>query len=89
MIYYDTTKMGAAKHRSGLMRLTSRLMEELGSAVQPVAWDGRRRGFVAGKHRSPVVFGPADWLLTVEMFSEAERPGFRRSEERRVGKECW
>lgn len=77
MIYYDTTKMGAAKHRSGLMRLTSRLMEELGSAVQPVAWDGRRRGFVAGKHRSPVVFGPADWLLTVEMFSEAERPGFR------------
>ena len=26
MIYYDTTKMGAARHRSGLMRLTSRLM---------------------------------------------------------------
>jgi len=76
MIYYDITKMGAAKHRSGLMRLTSRLMEELGSTVTPVSWDGRRRGFVTGKKRGPVGFVAADWLLTVEMFSEAERPGF-------------
>ena len=76
MIYYDITKMGAAKHRSGLMRLTSRLMEELGSVVTPVSWDGRRRGFVAGKKRALVVFTATDWLLTVEMFSEAERPGF-------------
>jgi glycosyltransferase involved in cell wall biosynthesis len=76
MIYYDTTKMGAAKHRSGLMRLTSRLMEEMGSTVKPVVWDGRRRGFVAGKKRTPVNFTATDWFLTVEMFSEAERPGF-------------
>jgi glycosyltransferase involved in cell wall biosynthesis len=76
MIYYDTTKMGAAKHRSGLMRLTSRIREELGSTVIEVAWDGRRRGFVSGKQHAPVKFAPADWLLTVEMFSEAERPGF-------------
>jgi glycosyltransferase involved in cell wall biosynthesis len=76
MIYYDITKMGAAKHRSGLMRLTSRLMEELGSTVTPVSWDGRRRAFVAGENRQPVEFVQSDWLLTVEMFSEAERPGF-------------
>ena len=76
MIFYDTTKMGAAKHRSGLMRLTSRLMEELGSAVVPVTWDGRRRIFVEGPKREPVKWAQADWLLTVEMFSEAERPGF-------------
>ena len=76
MIYYDTTKMGAAKHRSGLMRLTSRLMEELGSTVTPVLWDGRRCAFVAGEKRELVKFAATDWLLTVEMFSEAERPGF-------------
>jgi len=76
MIYYDTTKMGPARHRSGLMRLTSRLMEELGSAVTPVTWDGRRRAFLAGEKREVVTFAATDWLLTVEMFSEAERPGF-------------
>ena len=76
MIYYDITKMGAARHRSGLMRLTSRLMEELGSMLTPVSWDGRRRAFVTGMERTPVAFKPADWMLTVEMFSEAERPGF-------------
>ena len=76
MIYYDTTKMGPARHRSGLMRLSSRLREELGSAVTPVSWDGRRRAFTVGPKRTPVVFTATDWLLTVEMFSEAERPGF-------------
>ncbi|MBI2498338.1 MAG: glycosyltransferase [Opitutae bacterium] len=76
MIYYDTTKMGAARHRSGLTRLTSRLMEELGGNVTPVTWDGRRRTFIVGKARTPVPFAPADWLLTVEQFCEAERPGF-------------
>lgn len=68
--------MGPARHRSGLMRLTSRLMEELGSTVTPVSWDGRRRAFVSGKKRELVKFAATDWLLTVEMFSEAERPGF-------------
>jgi len=77
MIYYDTTKMGAAKHRSGLMRLSSRIREELGSVVMEVAWDGRRRGFVMGPKRERVPFAAADWLLTVEQFSEAERTGFR------------
>ena len=74
MIYYDTTKMGAAKHRSGLMRLTSRLQEELGGTVTPVFWDA---GFRNYKDRAPIAFKQEDWLLTVELFSEAERPGFR------------
>ncbi len=77
MIYYDMTKMGAAKHRSGLMRLSSRIREELGSVVTEVAWDGRRRGFVTGKPAAPVTFKPDDWLLTVEQFCEADRSGFR------------
>lgn len=76
MIYYDTTKLGPARYRSGLTRLTSRLMEELGSTVTPVSWDGRRRAFVTGKQREPVGWAAVDWLFTVELFSEAERPGF-------------
>ncbi len=77
MIYYDTTKMGTARHRSGLMRLSSRIREELGSVVSEVTWDGRRRGFVSGKPAAAVAFKPDDWLLTVEQFCEADRPGFR------------
>jgi glycosyltransferase involved in cell wall biosynthesis len=77
MIYYDTTKMGAARHRSGLMRLSSRIREELGSVVTEVAWDGKRRGFTTGESRVPVDFKRDDWLLTVEQFCEADRPGFR------------
>lgn len=77
MIYYDTTKMGAARHRSGLMRLSHRIREELGSYVTEVVWDGPRRAFTLGRKGEPVVFQPADWLLTVEQFCEADRPGFR------------
>lgn len=77
MIYYDTTKMGAAKHRSGLMRLSSRIREELGSVVTEVAWAGAQRGFTQGGKGARVAFTPDDWLLTVEQFCEADRPGFR------------
>lgn len=76
MIYYDTTKMGAAKQRSGLTRVSSRLREEFGGTITEVTWDGNRRGFVAGKEQAVVRFAPSDWLLTVELFSEVERPGF-------------
>ena len=76
MIYYDTTRMGSARHHSGLTRLSSRLREELGSVVTPVTWDGRRRAFVTKQNPRSVEFTGADWLFTVEMFSEAERPGF-------------
>ena len=77
MIYYDVTKMGGARGRSGLTRVSSRLREELGASVAPVAWDGRRRRFVVSGDGRPVAFAPADWLLTVELFSGDERPGFR------------
>src|SRR6478736_9247051 len=68
--------MGAAKHRSGLMRLSSRIREELGSVVTEVTW--KRGAFALADDPGQVApLKPADWLLTVEQFSEAERPGFR------------
>ncbi len=76
MIYYDTTKMGAAKHRSGLTRVSGRLQEEFGGTVMPVTWDGAQRTFVMVTGGLSVKFTSADWLFTVELFSEAERPGF-------------
>jgi glycosyltransferase involved in cell wall biosynthesis len=75
MIYFDSTRWGKAKHRSGLMRLTSRIREELGGVVTIATWDRQVRGFVTGKKPAPVQFAPDDWLLTVEQFNEAERPG--------------
>lgn len=77
MIYYDVTKMGSARQKSGMTRTSSRLLREFGPAVTPVAWEARRRGWVGTDSRAPVALRPDDWLLTVEMFSEAERPGFR------------
>lgn len=74
MIYYDVTKMGAARHKSGLMRVSSRVLESLGGAATLVSW--KRGRFVAANDR-PVEFKPTDWLVTVELFSGAERPGFR------------
>jgi hypothetical protein len=76
MIYYDITKMGAARHRSGLTRVSGRLQEEFGGTVTHVAWDGARRAFVMGKEKTAVAFKSVDWLLTVELFSTGERPGF-------------
>jgi glycosyltransferase involved in cell wall biosynthesis len=74
MIYYDITKMGPARHKSGLMRVSSRLWAALGATAHGVSWrDGR---FVGAKGR-PVPFAAEDWLVTVELFSGAERPGFR------------
>ena len=40
MIFFDTTKTGAAGHRSGLMRVSARLRDELGSAATAVSWPG-------------------------------------------------
>jgi len=75
MIYYDITKMGGAAHRSGLTRVSGRLGQELGSAITPVKWDGRARRFTLADGKRRVEWTVADWLLTVELFSEAERPG--------------
>jgi glycosyltransferase involved in cell wall biosynthesis len=78
MIHFDVTKTSAARHQSGLMRLNARLREELGAAVRPVGWDGRAQGWRDAASRRPVKFAASDWLLTVELFSEPERPGFWR-----------
>jgi len=74
MIYFDVTKSAGMKHHSGMMRLIGRLRAELGAAVQPATWDGRR-GEWRDATRRPVAFAAADWLLTGELFSEPERPG--------------
>lgn len=76
MIYLDVTKSGAARHQSGLMRLNARLRDELGAAATPVIWVGGKDGWLQSGHRAPVRFLPSDWLLTAELFSEPERPGF-------------
>jgi glycosyltransferase involved in cell wall biosynthesis len=73
MIYFDVTKSGKAGHRSGLTRVSSRLAEELGGAAVRVEWDGDFREQGKG---APVTFAAADRLLTSELFSEEERPGF-------------
>lgn len=65
MIYFDITKTGSVRHRSGLARLSVRLREELGAAAAGLSWtEARDRA------------GPRDWFVTTELFSEAERPGF-------------
>lgn len=65
MIHFDVTKMGAAGHRSGLMRVSERLRDELGASATPVRWPWPAD-----------LGGETDWLLTAEIFSPEERPGF-------------
>ncbi len=77
MIHYDITKMGGKAPRSGLTRLSARLQQELAGRATPVAWDVRRRAWVDAARRLPAELTKDDWLLTVELFSEAERPGMR------------
>ncbi len=73
MIFFDTTKTGPARHRSGLNRVSARLRDELGHRATAVAWDGARRDFASpGTHP----LRSTDWLLTAELFSEEERPGW-------------
>ena len=73
MIYFDVTKAAGARHRSGLLRVSARLREELGPRAMPVVW---RSGWRNATTRIAVTFQTADWLVTPELFSEAERPGF-------------
>ncbi len=72
MIYYDVTKAGTSGHRSGLMRVSARLGDELRAVVTEVRWDG---GWREAKTGAPVQPRREDWLLTGELLSEAERPG--------------
>ncbi|ATC64929.1 hypothetical protein CMV30_13680 [Nibricoccus aquaticus] len=75
MIYFDVTKMGVAKHRSGLMRVSGRLRDELGAAVSEVVWR-ERAWWSTGKDAARVALKAEDWVLTAELFCETERPGF-------------
>ena len=65
MIHFDVTQASGASHASGLMRVSRRLRDELGSAIREWRWPG-------GKSLP----GGDDWLVAGELFDEAERPGF-------------
>jgi len=73
MIYFDVTKAGRSGHRSGLMRVSTRLSEALGAAAREVTWDEGLKDYRKLDRVNP---GPGDWLVTAEVFSEDERPGF-------------
>jgi glycosyltransferase involved in cell wall biosynthesis len=74
MIFYDVTKAAASGHRSGLMRVSTRLGDELRGGATAVRWGkGGWCDATAGKRVEP---GAGDWLLTGELFAEEERPGF-------------
>ena len=65
MIFFDITKSGSVRHRSGLARLNERLREELGENARADTWE---------KIRDAAQI--EDWFVTTELFSEVERPGF-------------
>ena len=67
MILFDTTSASSWKHASGLARVSRRLQEELGARSRALSWP--EIGAAAKK---------GDWILTPELFSDAERPGFAR-----------
>ena len=73
MIYFDVTKSGGAQHRSGLTRVSARIREELGSRAIAVVWRTGWRDAATDALLQPKT---TDWLVTPELFSETERPGF-------------
>ena len=66
MIHFDVTKSGRSGHRSGLNRVSERLLAELGDAARPVSWTEWDRSAVR----------PGDWFLTAEIFGVEDRPGW-------------
>lgn len=67
MIFLDVTKSARSSHRSGLQRVSERLLVSLGDSARPFSWEPGPR---------PPAHGPGDWLLTPELFGTADRPGF-------------
>lgn len=65
MIFLDVTKAANSRHRSGLMRVGTRLGQNFGLAAAAVVWPQWDRAVKRG-----------DWFLTPELFCESERPGF-------------
>jgi len=78
MIYFDVTKSGPGRHQSGIQRVNTRLLLELGPRAVPVRWAARRGAWLLAGAKEPAAFSPGDWLLTTELFCEPERPGFWR-----------
>jgi glycosyltransferase involved in cell wall biosynthesis len=78
MIFFDVTKASRATHRSGLTRVSDRLRTSLGPAATETAWAAP-----AGGWTNLQTVRPDDWLLTAELFSEEERPGFAAFLQRR------
>ena len=74
MIYFDVTKAARSRHHSGLQRVSSRLRHELGARVRSVVWE--KQTWLDADTQSPAAATPDDWLITPELFSEAERPGW-------------
>jgi glycosyltransferase involved in cell wall biosynthesis len=72
MIFFDVTKTGRARQRSGLTRVSQRLRDTLGPAAREATWVPGLRRF---QPSTAETIGPRDWLLTAELFSEDERPG--------------
>ncbi|MBP7142902.1 MAG: glycosyltransferase [Opitutaceae bacterium] len=65
MVYFDITKSGSARHRSGLTRVSNRLREEWSGDMTPVSWGRWNREM-----------RPEDWYFTPEVFSAEDRPGW-------------
>lgn len=65
MIFLDMTKTSTAGHRSGLLRVGTRLSQNFVLAAAKAVWPDWDRAVKRG-----------DWFLTPELFSESERPGF-------------
>lgn len=80
MLFFDVTKASGFKHSSGIGRVSERLRKHLagisGVGMTEVVWNGRVGSFVEKNTKRPFRPQSDDWLLTPELFSEEERPGF-------------
>jgi glycosyltransferase involved in cell wall biosynthesis len=65
MIFFDTTSASSWRHSSGLVRVSRRLLAELGGAATGAAWPAIGR-----------LPAKSDWIFTPEIFAESDRPGF-------------
>lgn len=79
-VFYDVTKSHRSRHRSGLLRVSRRLREELechrAINVIEVVWHSGKR-YLRDLQSQTVIPNEGDAFVTAELFSEEERPGFR------------
>ncbi|MBT4223202.1 MAG: glycosyltransferase [Opitutae bacterium] len=89
-LFWDSTKTGEKKYpASGIKRVAERLLAELESAGQKiilVKWDKRESTFISREDRKPI---PEEGIfITLEIFSEHDRPGFREWTHQFTGKKA-